>query len=182
MNLDQKALTTAASILGTPSAHLDTVSRIITAYLSSLPSTPAVTEETPAARWRQEGKEDPHGNRYDCERAKLGMGHLTDDELANAVFMADRSSLDLIAYQTAAKDRIRWLSRALEAALSSRVEAQAVPVRYLYDFVDVMTGDVTEEVSKVDRSGEPRVSNVRPLYAHLSPSPVSAPVPDVGEE
>lgn len=85
---------------------------------AALPSGPVTEEATPAAKWRQEGKEDPHGNRYDCERAKLGMGHLTDDELANAVFMADRSSLDLIAYQTAAKDRIRWLSRALEAAIA----------------------------------------------------------------
>lgn len=47
---------------------------------------------------------------------------LTDFALANAVFMADRSSFDLIVYQTAAKERIRWLSIELaksQAALSS---------------------------------------------------------------
>lgn len=86
------------------------------ADLSALPAT-SQAKATPAAKWREEGREDPHGSRYDCERAKLTMGDLTDDEMANAVFMADRSSLDLIAYQTAAKDRIRWLSRALDAAL-----------------------------------------------------------------
>lgn len=85
---------------------------------------PQVGSATPAAKWRQEGKEDPHGKHYDCERAQLAMGDLTDDEMANAIFMADRSSLDLIAYQTAAKDRIRWLSRALEASLSNRHQAQ----------------------------------------------------------
>lgn len=62
--------------------------------------------QTPAARWRDEGKEDPHGNRYLCDRAQLCGGHLTDDELANEVYM-DPSLMNL----TAAKDRIRWLSR-----------------------------------------------------------------------
>ena len=75
-----------------------------------------VEPQTPAAKWREEGKPDPHGTRYDCERAKLAKGHLTDDELANGVYMVDRNSLDLIVWQEAAKDRIRWLSRALEAA------------------------------------------------------------------
>ena len=45
--------------------------------------------------------------------------HMTDFELANAVFMADRSDLDLIIYQTAAKERIRWLSLRLAAALGA---------------------------------------------------------------
>jgi len=43
-------------------------------------------------------------------RERLCMGHVSDLALANAVFMASRESLDLIAYQTAAKERIRWLS------------------------------------------------------------------------
>jgi hypothetical protein len=69
---------------------------------------------TPAARWREEGKPDPHDNRYDCERADLCMGQFTDDELANAVFLYDhRRGLESMAFLTAAKDRIRWLSRAL---------------------------------------------------------------------
>lgn len=53
------------------------------------------------------------------DRTGLAKGHLTDFELANAVFMADRSDLDLIAYQTAAKERIRWLSLRLAAALDA---------------------------------------------------------------
>lgn len=81
---------------------------------------------TPGATWRTEGKEDPHGNRYDCERAALCMGDHTDDELANEVFLygnTQRTPAELIAgkmpaiaYLTAAKDRIRWLSRKLEEA------------------------------------------------------------------
>ena len=84
---------------------------------------------TPAAEWRAKGEPDPHGTHYDCERAALVMGDLTDDELANAVFMHGDSKPRIedviaglahrpIAYLTAAKDRIRWLSRALERALS----------------------------------------------------------------
>ncbi|HEY1071473.1 hypothetical protein [Brevundimonas sp.] len=45
---------------------------------------------------------------------------LTDFALANRVFMADRNDLDLIVWQTAAKERIRWLS--IELA-----KAQAAP-------------------------------------------------------
>ena len=89
---------------------------------------------TPGARWRVEGQTDPHGDRYDCERAKLGLGSMTDDELANAVFMRGGDRLDLAAIQrgepspisllTAAKDRIRWLSRQLEAAKAANEEAR----------------------------------------------------------
>ncbi|MEX0180064.1 MULTISPECIES: hypothetical protein [unclassified Stenotrophomonas] len=90
---------------------------------------------TPGSRWAASGEPDPHGTRYDCERAALVMGDLTDDELANAVFMHgnERQTMaDLvggatpaIAYLTAAKDRIRWLSRALAAAES--LSAQPSP-------------------------------------------------------
>lgn len=48
-------------------------------------------------------------------REQLGFANMTDFHLANAVFLADRHSLDLIAYQTAAKERIRWLSAQLAA-------------------------------------------------------------------
>lgn len=63
-------------------------------------------EQTPAARWRVQGKPDPHGVRYDCERRELAGGDMTDDEVANAVYL-DPSINNL----TIAKDRIRWLSR-----------------------------------------------------------------------
>lgn len=63
-------------------------------------------EETPASRWRVNGQADPHGTRYDCERRRTAMGHMTDDELANAIYLDPN-----IGNLTAAKDRIRWLSR-----------------------------------------------------------------------
>jgi hypothetical protein len=64
---------------------------------------------TIAAKWRENGEQDPHGDQYDCEREKLCKGDLTDDELANAVFLCPD-----IGNLTAAKERIRWLSRKLE--------------------------------------------------------------------
>ena len=86
---------------------------------------------TPSANWSAEGQPDPHGRRYACERAALALGHLTDDELANAVYLHGNeqpSMADLVAgkalsgivYLTAAKERIRWLSRALSAATAQQ--------------------------------------------------------------
>lgn len=85
------------------------------------------TAGTPAAKWRVEGQPDPHAGHYDGERSELAMGDLTDDELANGVFMHGNEPLNIdklmsgepgyypsIAWLTAAKDRIRWLSRKLE--------------------------------------------------------------------
>lgn len=81
---------------------------------------------TPAATWRVNGEPDPHGSTYDGERAQLAYGNMTDDELANAVFMHNHRVTDVdaimrgepssMALLTAAKDRIRWLSRALAKA------------------------------------------------------------------
>jgi|GEM_PF-2046141 hypothetical protein len=84
---------------------------------------------TPSSRWAADGQRDPHGDRYAFERAALALGNLTDDELANAVFlhgneqptmadMAAGKALAGIVYLTAAKDRIRWLSRALADAIA----------------------------------------------------------------
>lgn len=56
-------------------------------------------------------------NEYaDMSREELAKGQMTDLELANAIYMADRNSLDLIVWQTAAKERIRWLSVQLAIA------------------------------------------------------------------
>jgi hypothetical protein len=88
---------------------------------------------TPGATWRVNSEPDPHGNDYNVERSQLTMGNLTDDELANAVFLFGDGSHGVpsiedviagkahmpIAYLTAAKERIRWLSRALERALAA---------------------------------------------------------------
>ena len=82
----------------------------------------------PSSKWAAAGEPDPHGKAYDCERAELSMGEYTDDELANAVFMHDHRSFDIAATMrgepgsivllTAAKERIRWLSRSLDKALA----------------------------------------------------------------
>ena len=70
-------------------------------------------DATPASRWRENGDSDPfEGHHYDKERALLCLGNLTDDEIANAVYLDPN-----IGNLTGAKERIRWLSRALEKAL-----------------------------------------------------------------
>ena len=76
-----------------------------------------ITASTPAAHWRTEGEPDPHGDRYNCERVKLTKGELTDDQLANEFYLYDhRNGLSSMFWLQAAKDRIRWLSRALVKA------------------------------------------------------------------
>lgn len=87
-------------------------------------SSEAIIESTPAAQWRIDGETDPHKSHYDCDRAKLTMGKLTDDEVANGAFMnydirpkiediIAGKAFSPIAWMTAVKDRIRWLSRSL---------------------------------------------------------------------
>ena len=89
--------------------------------------------KTPAALWRVNGEPDPHPDMVDCERAALTLGNLTDDQLANQVFMhgderpAFESVMDgtakmPVVYLTAAKERIRWLSRQLDKALKEQGE------------------------------------------------------------
>ncbi|MBS4077274.1 hypothetical protein [Pseudomonas rustica] len=95
--------------------------------------------KTPAAKWRQEGQVDPHGDHYNCQRAALTLGELTDDELANGVFLHGNEPLNVnallrktpgyhsaVVWLTAGKDRIRWLSRALE---DSKAREQALQQR-----------------------------------------------------
>ena len=96
-------------------------------------------QKTPAAKWRQEGQADPHGDHYNCQRAALTLGELTDDELANGVFLHGNEPLNInallrktpgyhsaVVWLTAGKDRIRWLSRALE---ESKAREQALQLR-----------------------------------------------------
>ncbi|WP_074769933.1 hypothetical protein [Paraburkholderia fungorum] len=95
---------------------------------------------TPAAAWRTNGEADPHGSHYDCERAALTLGNLTDDELANGAFMNYDAKLSIddmlnpkpgqhmpIVWMTAVKDRIRWLSRALVKAQGAARESVDLP-------------------------------------------------------
>ncbi|WP_257164639.1 hypothetical protein [Bradyrhizobium sp. SRS-191] len=87
----------------------------VSALADEIVAVDGCAQQTPASRWREKGEPDPHGTRYDCERAKTAGGHLTDDEVANAVYL-DPS----IANTTIAKDRIRWLSRKLAEALAEQ--------------------------------------------------------------
>lgn len=82
---------------------------------------------TPSSQWRKDGEPDPHAGMYDGERATLCMGHLTDDQLANQVYLYPD-----IASLTAAKERIRWLSRKLEESLERNEQLQS----QLYDKVN----------------------------------------------
>ena len=98
---------------------------------------------TPSAQWRTNGEPDPHGARYNCERAALAMGHMTDDEFANELFLHgdERPSVEAmiagtafrpIVWLTAAKDRIRWLSRKVEELSPVRaLEEAPQPLRML---------------------------------------------------
>ena len=98
-------------------------------HIDELAHLPAAPASTPAAEWRVKGEVDPHGTRYDGERAQLALGMLTDDDLANGIFMnydhepSIEDTLNRkegvyrrIVWMTAGKERIRWLSRALVKA------------------------------------------------------------------
>jgi len=111
---------------------------------------------TPSSHWRAEGATDPHAGHYDGERAALTMGNLTDDELANGAFMNYDMPLNLagilagthaspIAWMTAVKDRIRWLSRSLEKAAKAEQERDALALR------------VSELACQIDRAEEAMV-------------------------
>jgi hypothetical protein len=111
---------------------------------------------TPASTWRANGEPDPHGTRYDGERAKLCLGKMTDDELANAAYLnydtrpsiqdlLDGNGFMPIVYMTAVKERIRWLSRALLARTKLRSMGDS-PVKNWYfncegHYVDVNLDD-----------------------------------------
>ena len=114
-------------------------------------------QKTPAAKWRQEGEDDPHGDRYNCQRAALTLGEYTDDELANGVFLHGNEPLNInallrktpgyhsaVVWLTAAKDRIRWLSRSLE---ESAAREQALQLRL--NAADQRIDDLLAEIAKV---------------------------------
>lgn len=97
----------------------------IAAVLAAIAECDAVAPSTPAAHWREAGEPDPHEGHYDKQRAQLALGQLTDDELANEAFLRydvrpsieqllNGTAYSPIVYMTAVKERIRWLSRALE--------------------------------------------------------------------
>lgn len=77
-------------------------------------------KEPVAGYWLTEGGTEMANRYLEKRREDLAYGHRSDLELANDVYMADRNSLDLLGLQTAAKERIRWLSAQLALALQSQ--------------------------------------------------------------
>lgn len=123
---------------------------------------------TPSSRWAADGQSDPHGDRYACERAVLALGHLTDDELANAVYLHGNeqpSMADLVAgkalsgivYLTAAKDRIRWLSRALAAT----GKQQVVKKEHWLDRMAAIEGRIEPSAREMEGMDEEQVGEVQ---------------------
>lgn len=93
--------------------------------------------DTAPAAWLVAGEEDPHKGHYDGTRLETtALGWLTDDELANGIFMHYDEPLNVagiiagtsfspIAWMTAGKERIRWLSRALTKKTDALKAAEA---------------------------------------------------------
>lgn len=79
-------------------------------------------------------------------RANLCKGHLSDFQLANAQYLASRTDLDLTLWQTAAKERIRWLSAQLAAKQAEVVHLQQVVVSRLLP--GLLDADETTELVK----------------------------------
>ena len=161
--------------------------RAIIAALDALPAVQPAVPATPGARWREEGKDDPHGNRYDCERADLAKGKLTDDELANRVFAANRGDLDLIVWQDAAKDRIRWLSRSLYKALGLQTFQSRVQAWMLTCFGEKISSDrlergdrLLEEVFELLQSGNYPRERVAALEQYVWSRDIGNPAQEVG--
>lgn len=105
--------------------------------LKQLGITELNSPSTPSSRWLVDGDADSFPKLINEERGSLMLGNHTDDELANAIFLhgnpcdAEKTRRLLkgeimdIAYLTAGKERIRWLSRHLEASLKANTELLA---------------------------------------------------------
>lgn len=68
-------------------------------------------------------------------RSDIGLSDRPDFALANAIFLVDRDSLDLGLIQTAAKERIRWLSVQLAISEAARLKAEEERADQLHEVV-----------------------------------------------
>jgi|GEM_PF-827209 hypothetical protein len=133
-------------------------------------------DQTPAARWREAGEPDPHDGKYEGERASLCKGDMTDDELANEVYLDPN-----IGNLTAAKERIRWLSRKLESHHTDLLKIHRVTSGIAH--VEPITEDdhltvkrVKEMAQMINRlsdqkSGEAEPKPMIPVYQELLHDP-----------
>lgn len=131
---------------------LPTKNEMFRMVLEQLGITELNSPSTPSSNWLKNGEADPHPKLIDEERGSLMFGDHTDDELANAIFMYGNPSdaekhrrllkgdiMD-IAYLTAGKERIRWLSRHLEAQLKANQELVA-EIQHLKKAIETLGAD-----------------------------------------
>jgi hypothetical protein len=145
--------------------HIDEPANLINTPITKSLSSEPVPTSTPSAEWRAKGEADPHSNHYDCERAQLTLGKLTDDELANGIYMnydhepSIEDTLNRkegvhrrIVWMTAGKERIRWLSRALVKA-----QEEAAALRQAMErgaLIDLQPAEQDPSVSAMQRLTE----------------------------
>lgn len=105
--------------------------------------TPPAGHATDHEAWREfSGRYGP------MSREQLCMGVINDFALANAQYFVHRDSLDLLAHQTAAKDRIRWLSVQLAQSQASLSQAQD-RIKELEGEIARLEGDGVRQVKEV---------------------------------
>lgn len=147
---------------------------------------PQVTQALPVAmpgHWdTPEGHEMATGY-LARSREELCHGELSDLALANRVYMASRDDLDLLAWQTAAKERIRWLSAQLASRQSPQPPQDAVErvARRLFvvlwlDANAALSEDVAEDAfNKLNDDG-------KRLYRQAARAAIAAITPSPGED
>ncbi len=110
-----------------------------------------MSEEVKAGHWSTPEGAEIAAKYMGLSRDDISCPQMTDFELANAIFMADRGSLELIGLQTAAKERIRWLSAQL-ADTEERVKELegAIPAPDLQDSVQAWCVECFGETTASD--------------------------------
>lgn len=100
-------------------------------FVMNLGISELIATTTPSSRWKEEGRKDEFDELINQERGSLCLGNHTDDELAAELFIYGNQSPEersrsmiqgkpsSIAYLMAGKERIRWLSRHLDASLAN---------------------------------------------------------------
>lgn len=120
-----------------------------------------LADTTPSSRKVENGKERPFMELLNEERGSLCMGSYTDDELAVQLFLHGDMTVEQkhtaimagepfsIAYLMAGKERIRWLSRHLDASLGRETDLQ-LRIKELEEQVETLQGDLSEAYSRAD--------------------------------
>lgn len=124
-------------------------------FMDEIGATELNAATTPSSRSLAAGEERRFMEALDQERGSLCLGNHTDDELAAELFIyGDMSTEDKtrailsgkpssIVYLMAGKERIRWLSRHLDASLSSEEKLKA-RVKELEEQLESMQADLAD--------------------------------------